>query len=170
MVLLESKMTPLGASAPEFSLLGVDDKVHTLAEYADAKVLVVVFMCNHCPYVQKIWPDLIGLTSDFAKEVQFVGVNANANPDYEEDSFENMKKYALKMGHDFPYLYDETQEVSKAYGAVCTPDFFVYDSGRRLVYRGHFDGLASAIRAMLDQKTPQIQQKPSMGCSIKWVL
>lgn len=169
MVLLQSSMVPLGTPAPDFNLMGVDDVMYDINNFDDKKVLVVIFMCNHCPYVQKIWPDLNGLVERSALEVQFVGINANANPNYPEDSFEKMKEYALKMGQNFPYLYDENQEVAKEYGAVCTPDFFVYDEDRNLAYRGHFDGVEAAVIDLLDGKRPSKDQRNSMGCSIKWV-
>lgn len=169
MVLLSSKMVPLGTAAPDFRLKGIDEEWHSLDSYAAARVLVVVFMCNHCPYVQKIWADLVALEKKLPEEVQFVGINPNGgNPAYPEDSFEKMKEYASAKGQEFPYLMDEHQEVGKAYDAVCTPDFFVYDEARRLAYRGAFEGLEAAVQALLDGKKPAEQQVHSMGCSIKW--
>lgn len=168
MVLLQSTMVPLGTPAPDFSLKGIDEKQHSLADYSSAKVLVMIFMCNHCPYVQKIWDDLVALEGKMPEQVQFVGVNSNANPDYPEDSFEKMKEYAAEKRQNFPYLYDEGQEVSNAYGAQCTPDIFVYDSARELAYRGSFAGLELAISAMLNDEKPPAEQKVSIGCSIKW--
>ena len=123
MALTESRMLPLGSVAPDFDLKGIDNKMHTLQEYSSAKVLVIIFMCNHCPYVQKIWTDMVELVVSMHEGVQFVGINSNANSNYPEDSFEKMSKYAKEKGHNFPYLYDEHQEAAKAYGAVCTPDF-----------------------------------------------
>lgn len=168
MVLTESTMLALGSQASDFNLKGIDCEMHNLSEYSDAKVLVIVFMCNHCPYVQKIWPDMISLVSSMPSEVQFVGINSNANSNYPEDSFEKMSEYAKEKGHNFPYLYDEHQAAAKAYGAVCTPDFFVYDSERRLAYRGNFEAIKSAVNDLLENKKPTESQKPSMGCSIKW--
>lgn len=168
MVLLQSSMVPLGSDAPDFCLKGVDEKMHHLGNYADAKVLVIIFMCNHCPYVHAIWDDLIALENNMPGDVQFVGINSNANPDYLDDSFEKMQEYAAGKGQGFPYLFDEEQVVAKAYDAQCTPDIFVYDERRKLAYRGAFAGLASAITAILENKKPTENQVHSMGCSIKW--
>ncbi len=168
MVLLQSKMVPLGSPAPDFNLIGTDDRQHSLASYANKKVLVVIFMCNHCPYVQKIWPDLVALEKRMPEDVQFVGINSNANPAYPEDSFEKMKEYAAAKGQEFPYLYDETQEAAKAYDAQCTPDIFVYGQDRTLAYRGAFEGLEGAVESLLKGNEPAQQQVHSMGCSIKW--
>ena len=169
MVLLHSKMIPLGSPAPDFNLLGLDGEFHSLSEYARAKVLVVIFMCNHCPYVQKIWSELVELEARSPSEVQFVGINSNgSNPAYPDDSFEKMKEYAAEKGQKFPYLYDEKQEAAKAYQAECTPDFFVYGAQRKLAYRGAFDGVEPAIQALLKGEDPVQDQIHSMGCSIKW--
>ena len=169
MALLSSKMVPLGTPAPDFNLKGVDDQWHTLGSYAAEEVLVVVFMCNHCPYVQKIWDDLVGLEKSMPSEVQFVGINSNGgNAAYPEDSFEKMKEYASERGQEFPYLIDDTQTVGKAYDAQCTPDFFVYGPDRLLAYRGAFVGLSGAIESLLVGQEPSPQQEHSMGCSIKW--
>lgn len=168
MVLTESKMLPLGSEANDFNLKGIDNKMHNLAEYSSAKIIVIVFMCNHCPYVQKIWPDMVSLVSSMPHDVQFIGINSNSNSNYPEDSFEKMSIYAKEKGQNFPYLYDENQDVAKMYGAVCTPDFFVYDANRKLSYRGNFEGIKSAITDLLENKKPTESQKPSMGCSIKW--
>lgn len=169
MVLLQSSMVPLGTSAPDFNLNGIDGELHSLASYAHKTVLVVVFMCNHCPYVQKIWDDLVALEKRMPDTVQFVGINANAgNSAYPEDSFEKMKEYAKARGQEFPYLADEAQTVAKAYDAQCTPDIFVYGKDRRLAYRGAFDGLESAVNALLKGEDAPVQQTYSMGCSIKW--
>lgn len=169
MVLLKSSMVALGSSAPEFELKGIDDEVYGLDFFDKAKVLVIIFMCNHCPYVQKIWDDLVDLEKFMSDSVQFVGINSNANPDYPEDSFEKMKEYAKEKGQEFPYLFDEDQVVAKAYDAQCTPDIFVYDQKRKLVYRGAFDGIESAANAILKGVDLQETQEYSVGCSIKWV-
>lgn len=168
MALTESKMGALGGMAPSFNLKGIDGKMHSLDEYAAAEVFVAVFMCNHCPYVQKIWPAMIAFVTDLPTSVQFVGINSNSNPDYPEDSFENMIKYAGEKGQNFPYLFDGDQSVAKAYGAVCTPDFFVFDAERNLSYRGNFEGVVAAVNNLLKGKAPDQNQRPSMGCSIKW--
>ena len=170
MVLLQSSMVPLGTPAPDFNLKGTDDGMHSLATYADKKVLAVIFMCNHCPYVQKIWDDLVALEKRMPQEVQFIGINSNANPAYPEDSFEKMKEYAAQKGQEFPYLYDAEQTAAKAYGALCTPDIFVYGEERTLAYRGAFEGLEAAVNTLLNGEKPVLggAQVPSMGCSIKW--
>ncbi|HLG25517.1 MAG TPA: thioredoxin family protein [Candidatus Gracilibacteria bacterium] len=181
MVLLESFNVPLGTPAPEFSLRGIDDAVHALREYQDAKVLAVIFMCNHCPYVQAQWPRLVELQEKFKdRGVQFIGINANSDADYPEDSFEKMKEYAEKFRMNFPYLRDETQEVGRSYKAQCTPDIFVYDEERKLAYHGRVDDnwkerekvtrheLQVAVEALLAGRRPSDEQKPAMGCSIKW--
>lgn len=181
MALTYSQKIPFGAKAPDFSLPGIDGKTYSLAFFADKKILVIVFMCNHCPYVQACWDRLIALQEEFGLQgVQFVGINANDAEQYPEDSFENMKEYAAEKGHNFPYLRDETQEVAKAYGAVCTPDIFVYDEKRELVYHGRIDDnwqnpskvtrheLKEALSALLRSEKPKKDQNPSMGCSIKW--
>ncbi len=169
MVLLHSSMVPLGTPAYDFNLKGVDDQVHSLSDYDAADFLVIIFMCNHCPYVQAIWDDLIALEERMPESIQFVGINANSNPNYPEDSFEKMKEYAEQRGHKFPYLYDENQLVSKAYDAQCTPDIFVYGEERTLVYRGAFDELEIALETLQEGGDPTKDQKHSIGCSIKWV-
>jgi len=181
MALTESKSIELGGLIKKFSLPGIDGKIYTQDSWPDARALVIVFMCNHCPYVQAIWRRLIKLQNDYGgRGVQIVGINSNDDTNYPEDSFENMKKYAAERGQNFPYLRDETQEVAKAFGAVCTPDIFVYDKNRMLVYHGRLDDnwkdesavkshdLRDAIEAVLAGVPPKSGQFPSMGCSIKW--
>lgn len=183
MVLLESTMVPLGTAAHDFNLKGIDDRMYSLKDFADKKILVIIFMCNHCPYVQAVWDRLNNLQNDFKERgVQLVGINPNAaNPNYPADNFEEMKKAPEEFGMNFPYLIDETQEVARAYGAACTPDIFVYDKDRKLVYRGRIDDnwqdesavtkreLACALEASLDYKNVVESQRPSIGCSIKWI-
>ncbi len=181
MVLLESEKVSIGTLASDFSLVGTDDQEHSLGEFSEAQVLVIVFMCNHCPYVQAIWDRLVALQAKYGeKGVQFVGINPNFNPDYPEDSLEKMKGYYEQYGMNFPYLLDESQEVARAYGAVCTPDIFVYDAERKLSYRGRIDDnwqepsavtkeeLAEALDKLVVGEMPSEDQNPSMGCSIKW--
>ncbi|MDP4008353.1 MAG: thioredoxin family protein [Candidatus Peregrinibacteria bacterium] len=182
MVLLESEMVALGSGAHDFSLMGIDEVEHPLSDWADKEVLVMVFMCNHCPYVQAVWDRLNKLQSRFeGRGVQLIGVNPNAaNPNYPDDSFEEMKKAPKLFGMNFPYLIDEDQSVSRAYRAVCTPDIFVYDKERKLVYRGRIDDnwqdagaaqsneLADSLEAILSGEEVSNEQKPAMGCSIKW--
>lgn len=166
MALTYSQTIPFGEKAKDFSLPGIDGKTYSLASFSDKKILVIVFMCNHCPYVQASWDRMIALQKEFGdRRVQFIGINSNDEKNYPEDSFEKMKEYAEKKGHNFPYLRDETQEVAKAYYATCTPDFFVYDKNRELVYHG---GIDDNLESLLRGEKPSRDQNPSMGCSIKW--
>jgi len=181
MALLNSEKKELGIPAPSFTLTGVDGKSYSLHDFQDKSVLVVMFICNHCPYVQAIEDRIIQLQRDYAsKNVQLVGICSNDPTDYPDDSPENLKKRWESKDYQFPYLVDETQEVAKAYGAVCTPDIFVYGPDRKLAYHGQLDDnwkepdkvTRSDIRAALDQllegKESSKDQIPSMGCSIKW--
>lgn len=181
MALLYSTMVPLGSVAKDFNLPGTDGARYSLKSFEDKKVLVVVFMCNHCPYVQAVLGRLIDLqnaTRD--RSVRFVGINPNDAVRYPDDSMENMKKIVAEKNFSFPYLFDESQETAKAYGAVCTPDIFVYGEDRTLLYRGRIDDnwqdadkvtqrdLQAAIDLILSGKEVPGEQIPSMGCSIKW--
>lgn len=181
MALTYSQSIPFAEKAHDFALPGIDGKNYSLADFKDKKILVMVFMCNHCPYVAACWDRLIALQNEFgARGVQFVGINANDASDYPEDSFEKMKEYARAKGHNFPYLRDESQEIAKKYNAICTPDIFVYDENRELSYHGRIDDnwkdetkitrreLAEALESLIAGKKPSKDQKPSMGCSIKW--
>ncbi|MDP1604653.1 MAG: thioredoxin family protein [Legionella sp.] len=178
-----STMTPLGISAPHFSLYDVvSEKKMGLTSSQKAKATVIMFICNHCPYVKHVSKELIRLANDYiSQDVQFIAINSNDVESYPDDSPANMKKTALAEKYPFPYLYDETQEVAKAYNAACTPDFFVFDSNLTLVYRGQLDDsrpgnqipvTGSSIREALDnaltnQPVNEIQI-PSLGCNIKW--
>lgn len=179
----EQQSYETGNMAIDFSLPGIDGKKYSLASFKSAKVLVIAFTCNHCPYAQAYFPRLIQLQKDFAaKGVQFAGINPNDAISYPEDSFENMKIYAKEIELNFPYLRDETQKVALDYHAVCTPDIFVFDSARKLTYRGKVDDsqpydkpetaknfwLAKAIELALQGKSPKVSLRPVMGCSIKW--
>ncbi len=181
MALLESDMVPLGTPAHNFSLLSTDGKSYSLDSFNDKKVLVIVFMCNHCPYVKAVLDRLIELQKDYdGNAVQLVGINPNDEENYPEDSFENMKKTVIEKGIPFPYLQDATQEIAKQYNAVCTPDIYVYGKERKLLYRGRIDDnwqdessvtkrdLRGAIDAILEDSPVSEEQHPSMGCSIKW--
>jgi len=171
MVLLESEIIPMGEAAKPFSLVGTDGETYSLEGFSDAKVFVVVFMCNHCPYVQRIWNELVKTQAKFAdRGTQFVGINPNFHPDYLEETVEKMKEYYQEYNMNFPYLADETQEVSKSYNAQCTPDIYVYDQDRRLAYHGRIENneLSAAIEALLNGERVNSDQHPSMGCSIKW--
>jgi peroxiredoxin len=183
MTLLESLNLSLGASAQDFSLQGIDGKTYTLGSFVDKKVLILVFMCNHCPYVQPLWRRWNDLQAKFGERgVQLVGINPNtANIEYEDETMEKMKEYAEEFEMNFPYLEDVNQSVAKAYQAQCTPDIYVFDEKRELTYHGRVDDnfrdpeavtreeLAEAIEALLVGEKPAEEQNPSMGCSIKWV-
>ncbi len=181
MVLLKSINVPSGTKAIGFRLKGVDGEMHSLADYDDKEVLVIVIMCNHCPYVQAVDDRLVQLQEKFAKRgVRFIGINPNDDVNYPEDNFENMVKRAKEKGYNFPYLRDEDQSIAKKYQAQCTPDIYVYDKVRALCYHGRVDDnwqepdkvtshdLNDAIEALLAGKKPSPNQYPSMGCSIKW--
>jgi peroxiredoxin len=182
MALTPSTMLPLGTPAPDFQLPDTDGKHVSLANFKDKAALAVIFMCNHCPYVIHLRSGLAQLARDYAaKNVAIVGINANDAKNYPADSPAKMKAEVAAAGYTFPYLYDETQAVAKAYRAACTPDIFLFDRGRRLVYRGQFDAsrpgngmpvtgkdLRAAIDAVLAGKPTSEFQVPSMGCNIKW--
>ncbi|MBF0453517.1 MAG: thioredoxin family protein [Magnetococcales bacterium] len=182
MVLLHTPPGELGFVAPDFSLKGTDGNKHTLKDYKKSSVLVVMFICNHCPYVKAIESRLIDLAAGFSKkEAVFVAINSNDQVRYPEDSFKKMKSRAKKKKYPFDYLVDEKQLVAKEYGAVCTPDFFVFNSERKLCYRGRLDDsprnpkavknedLKLAIQALLANEPIAEPQHASMGCSIKWI-
>jgi peroxiredoxin len=182
MVKTASTMPSLGSKAPDFSLVNVDGRTVSLADFEGSPALVVIFMCNHCPFVKHVAPELTRLALDYMpKGVAIVGINSNDASTHVEDSPERMVHEVEERGYPFAYLYDETQEVAKAYQAACTPDFFLYDAQRRLVYRGQLDGsrpgngvpltgadLRAALDAVLAGKAPSQQQVPSIGCNIKW--
>ena len=179
-----SSMLPLGTQAPEFSLLDViSGKIVRLQKQDAHLATVVMFICNHCPYVKHVNPELSRLAQDYmSKNIRFIAINSNDITHYPDDSPEKMKKTALESGYPFPYLFDETQEVAIAYEAKCTPDFYVFDKNHALVYRGQLDNsrlgnniklTGNSIRTALDclltnQPVPTDNQTPSLGCSIKW--
>lgn len=182
MVLTPSMMTGLGASAPAFTLPAADGRVVRLDDFARAPALLVAFICNHCPYVQHIRESFVELAHRFQPHgLAIVAINANDASKYPDDSPEMMKVEATRYSFNFPYLHDETQEVARAYNATCTPDFFLYNNAHGLVYRGQFDGsrpgndvpisgtgLRQAIEAVLAGRPIFSDQRPSVGCSIKW--
>ena len=181
MALTHSNPIELGSDITHFSLKGIDGKTHEPNHYDDKEVLVLIFMCNHCPYVKAITERLAELHQTHSpKGVQLIGINSNDTEMYPEDSFENMIEFAKDHGLEFPYLVDDTQETAKVYDAVCTPDIYVYDNERKLRYRGRLDDswkdasavtshdLQNAIELLLDGKEIDFKQIPSMGCSIKW--
>lgn len=178
---LTSRMLPLGTVAPDFTLPDVDGQPVSLAA-ARARAFVVMFICNHCPFVKHVAPALAALGRDYAgRDVAIFAINANDPERYPEDSPEKMAAEKAARGYVFPYLFDETQAVARAYQAACTPDFFVFDANRALVYRGQLDDsrpgndrpvtgadLRAAIDAVLEGRAVAALQKPSIGCGIKW--
>ncbi len=191
----ESTMLPLGTRAPAFrlpDLNGLDlegpapdgrgGRVVALEDLAGAPALLVMFLCNHCPFVKHVRSGLAALGRDYrAKGVAVVAINSNDVETHPEDSPANMRKEAAEAGYVFPYLFDETQEVARAYRAACTPDFFLFDGARELVYRGQMDGarpgndvpvtgsdLRAALDAVLAGRPVPEKQRPSLGCNIKW--
>ncbi len=182
MVKTASTMQALGERAPNFSLPNVDGKTVSLKDFAGKPGLLVIFMCNHCPFVIHLRSALAAFAKEYqAKGLAVVGVNSNDVTMHPDDSPERMQSEAKSAGYTFPYLFDESQAVAQAYGAACTPDFFLFDSERRLVYRGQFDDsrpgngkpingadLRAACDAVLAGKAVATKQKPSIGCNIKW--
>ena len=182
MSLTASTMQELGKKAPDFALPDLDGNTVRLGDFDEAPVLLVVFMCNHCPYVKHVRDKFVELAEAYQKKgAAVVAINANDAENYPEDSPERMKEEAAKYGYTFPYLFDETQQVAKAYGAACTPDFFIFDQDRKLFYRGQMDGsrpengkpitgedLTKALDTALAGEPPPSPQLPSMGCNIKW--
>lgn len=183
MVLVESTMLPLGTQAPAFSLPdAVSGRTVTLEDFAGKKAFLVMFICRHCPYVKHIQDELARLSRDYQdSDLGMVAISANDAENYPEDAPHSLKEQAQSVGFLFAYCYDETQEVAKAYTASCTPDFFLFDAGRKLVYRGQLDDsrpgndipvtgtdLRGAIEAVLQSKPVPAEQKPSIGCNIKW--
>jgi peroxiredoxin len=180
---VESTMLPLGTSAPDFDLFdSVSGDRMALADFADRKAMAVIFMCNHCPYVKHVQQGLVDLGNDYAdRDAAIVAISSNDPVAYPDDAPDQLGAVARDLGYRFPVLFDETQQVAKAYTAACTPDFFVFGPDRTLVYRGRFDGsrpgsgdpvtgadLRAAVDAVLDDRPVPEAQYPSMGCSIKW--
>ncbi len=182
MVSLETPVCDFGVPAPDFSLPGVDGRIWRLQDCAGEKGLLVMFICNHCPYVKAVQQRIIRDVRELQTlGIQAVAIMSNDPADYPEDSFENMQRVARELDYPFPYLIDESQSVAKAYGAVCTPDFFGYNAGLELQYRGRLDAsrketAPDGVRRDLFEAMKQIaetgqgprEQIPSMGCSIKW--
>lgn len=181
-----STMMPLGTPAPNFSL--PDTQAHNLGrfvsleDYRSAKAIVVMFLCNHCPYVLHINQALVNLVGDYSpKGIAFIGISSNDAVQYPDDAPDKMTIHAKAHGYTFPYLYDASQNVARSFDAACTPDFFVFDKDIRCVYRGQFDDsrpknnalatgndLRAALDAVLKGQPVNPEQKPSLGCSIKW--
>ena len=176
-----TQLLPPGTPAPPFELPGVDGKTYALEDFANAKVLVVVFTCNHCPYAQAAEDRLVAIQRDYGpRGVQLVAINPNDASRYPDDSFEKMKERSWQKGFNFPYLRDETQQVARAYRAACTPDIYVFGPDRRLVCQTRLDDnwqdpskvqrhdLREILDAVLEGRPLPFEPVPSMGCSIKW--
>ncbi len=171
----------IGDTAPDFNLRGVDGMNHSLSDFKAKKVLVIIFSCNHCPYVQAYEDRIIALQDEFSdRGASFIAINSNDDKSYQEDSFENMIKRAQKKGYNFPYLRDESQNVAHAYGATHTPHIFVFDETRKLSYTGKIDDnwkepgkvkeryLRDAITALVEGKKISNPETYAIGCTIKW--
>ena len=181
---VESTMLPLGTKMPSFNLLGIDDEMYSNEMFDGKKGSLVMFICNHCPFVKHVNKEIVNLSNEImGNDIGVIGINSNDSTQekYAEDSIDKMREYADDLGYNFPYVVDEDQSVAKNFTAQCTPDFFLFDSGQNLVYRGQLDGsrpgndvptngesLRSAVQALLNNEDPVSDQFPSMGCNIKW--
>lgn len=184
MAYTESNMLPLGTQAPDFELPDpATHKMVRLSNVPTGQATVVMFLCNHCPYVLYVNPEIVRVVADYEpKGVSFIGINSNDADHYPEDGPDKMPEHAQAVGYTFPYLYDENQAVARAYDAACTPDFYVFDGQRNLVYRGQLDpsrpkrnpipstgeDLRAALDAVLTGTSVAAIQRPSGGCNIKW--
>ena len=181
---VESTMLPLGTKMPSFNLLGIDGEMYTNEIFHGKKGSLVMFICNHCPFVKHVNEEIVNLSNEITgNDIGVIGINSNDSTQekYAEDSIDKMREYADNLGYNFPYVVDEDQSVAKNFTAQCTPDFFLFDSDQNLVYRGQLDGsrpgndvptdgesLRNAIQALLNNEDPISEQLPSMGCNIKW--
>jgi peroxiredoxin len=177
-------MLPLGTKLPEFNLIGIDEKYYKNTDFSENNGLLVMFICNHCPFVKHINGELVDFTNDLMnKNIGVIGINSNdsSQEKYAEDSIDKMKKYASELGYQFPYVVDEDQSVAKSFTAQCTPDFFLFNNHSELIYRGQFDfsrpgnnkpvtgeSLNEAVELYLNSNETVSTQHPSMGCNIKW--
>jgi len=181
MAAVSSTMLPLGTAAPDFSLPDTDGRLVSLSDFADRRALLVMFICNHCPYVKHVAGELARIGRDYGDRVGIVAINANDPARYPNDAPDRMREEKQRRGYPFPYLFDESQDVARAYHAACTPDFFLFDENRRLVYRGQLDDsrpgnlkpvtgkdLRAALDAVLEGRPVPERQVPSIGCGIKW--
>ena len=181
MAAVESQMLPLGTQAPAFTLPDPDGTLHSLRD--DARATLIMFICNHCPFVKHVADELARIGDDYqAKNVAVFAINSNDIENYPADGPGKMKEEAALRGYTFPYLLDADQGVAKAYTAACTPDFYLFDAGQKLAYRGQLDDsrpsnglpvdgrdLRAALDAVLASERPATDQKPSIGCNIKWI-
>ncbi|MEX2283830.1 MAG: thioredoxin family protein [Gemmatimonadota bacterium] len=179
---VESTMLELGTTAPMFALPDTEGAAYSTDDFADAPALLVMFICNHCPFVKHVRPELARLGHDYQpRGVAILAVSSNDPVAYPDDSPERMREEKREAGYTFPYLFDATQEIANAYKAACTPDFFLFDRHRKLVYRGQLDDsrpsngvpltgrdLRAALEAVLGNQPISRDQHPSIGCSIKW--
>jgi len=179
---MATKTLSIGSKIPNFNSIGIDGKTYSLESFKDNKGLIIIFSCNHCPYVKHIRAGFVDFVREYQpRGVAIVAINSNDDSEHPDDSPEMMVIEAKQYGFTFPYLYDETQEIAKAYQAACTPDFFLFDNQGGLVYRGQFDGsrpgnnmpvngasLRAAVDAVLAGERVPTEQRPSIGCNIKW--
>ncbi|RJR15026.1 thioredoxin family protein [Candidatus Microgenomates bacterium] len=183
MTVTPSSMQPLGMNAPDFSLPDVvTDTTISLADFAEKKALLIIFLSRHCPYVQHVKEELTSIGNDYQEQdVAIVAISSNDIESHPQDSPQSLKEFALEENFPFPILYDETQEVARAYHATCTPDFYLFNESRELVYRGQLDDsrpgnnqpltgndVRAALDAVLSDEAVPVEQKPSTGCNIKW--
>ena len=178
----QSNMVTLGTKAPKFELLNTaDDILYSSEELFSKNGTVVMFICNHCPFVIHVINKIVSISENYKENISFIAISSNDVVNYPDDSPEHMKKLALNKNFSFPYLYDETQEVAKSFDAACTPDFFLYNEEKKLVYRGQLDDsrpgngipvtgndLKAALDNLIINKEISAEQKPSIGCNIKW--
>lgn len=176
---LSDQMLKTGQKAPDFNLRGADDRIYSLRSFDGKDALLIVFICNHCPYVHARLDDIKSLQDKFNGKLQVVGINSN-DPKYEGEGFDNMKKFAKERKMNFPYLFDESQQVAKAYGAVCTPDPFLFDSSMKLAFHGRINDamdpeakpkvpvMENNVKKLLNGERIDKDFDPSIGCSIKW--
>ena len=178
-----SNMVNLGTKAPSFKLINtINDELITSETLFNKNGTIIMFICNHCPFVVHVLDEIISISEEYFKDISFIAISSNDIVNYPEDSPKLMKKLAIDKQFTFPYLYDENQEVAKKYDAACTPDFFLYNKNKKLVYRGQLDDsrpgnnipvtgkdLRSAIVSLIGGKEIDKNQKPSIGCNIKWI-
>ena len=181
MVLTKTPICNFGEKTKSFELKGTDGQVHKLEDHIGKNGLLIMFICNHCPFVIHVIDEIVSISENYKENISFVAISSNDVINYPDDSPELMKKFAVNKNFSFPYLFDETQEVAKSFDAACTPDFFLYNNESKLVYRGQMDDsrpgngipvtgndLKSALDNLIKNKEISAEQKPSIGCNIKW--